>query len=435
MAVGSEIGRLREVLIHEPGAEVELMTPATAQELLYNDIVPVESVRDEHRELQSVLALFAEVTEVSTVLEKIASNTTGIGKLAAALSRDDREMRDRLIRRWHGASPADIRDDCITGVARNAERLADLYVEKRYVTPPLPNLYFTRDSAFIAYDRAYRSVMAGRVRAAEAAIMTHVLSSMGVVVDERLDGLRRASGGTDAAEATSSPVSSSGVRLEGGDVLVLDENTLLIGVGERSSAAAVDHFLAAVAEGREKPITAVVVDLPHQRSTIHLDMVVTAIGRGEFLGYAPFLKGPRGRTVYTIVIPPGYGSSWTIREHQDFVSALDTVHYPCSLVPCGGDIDVVREREQWFSGCNSFAVSPRVILVYRSNSRTLEALDHHGYAVHTGKDVLREPQRVISGDGEPVERATAIAVDGVELARGGGGPRCMTLPVRRDPLP
>ncbi len=410
------------------------MTPATAQELLYNDIVPVESVRNEHRELQAVLALFTEVTEVSTVLEKIASDETGVGRLAAALSRDDRDMRDRLIRRWYGASPGDIRDDCITGVARNAERLSDLYVDKRYVTPPLPNLYFTRDSAFVAFDRAYRSVMAGRVRAAEAAIMALVLSSMGVNVDERLDGFSRASRTAASPEGADSPSSPSAIRLEGGDVLVLNESTLLIGVGERSSAAGVDRFLEAVAEGREEPLTAVVIDLPHQRSTIHLDMVVTAIGEGEFLGYLPFLSGSRGRTVYTITIPPGYGSSWKIRNHQDFVAALDTLNYPCSLVPCGGNIEVVREREQWFSGCNSFAVSPRLILVYRSNSRTLEALDRHGYAVHSGKDVLGDPRKVVTADGAPVEGATAIAIDGIELARGGGGPRCMTLPVRRDPV-
>jgi arginine deiminase len=419
MALMSEIGRLRRVLVHEPGGEVEQMTPSTARELLYNDIVPVESVRREHQELQKVLRIFAEVTDVSTVLEEIARESTGIASLAAALSGPDQLTRERLLERWHGADPQSIVDDCILGVTRRPTRVTDLYRPDSFLTPPLPNLYFTRDSSFVLHNRAYRSVMAGSVREAEAAIMSRVLAALHLEVDERLETGRRVDGT---------------LRIEGGDVLVMDGDTLLVGVGERTSPSGVDALIEAVSAGRETPVTVVVVDLPHERATIHLDMVATVVGPDEILGYTPFLSGPRARRAYTVVAPPGYGATWTIREHHDLLSALDSVGRHCSVIPCGGDHEVTREREQWFSACNSFALAPRNVLVYRNNPRTLDALDQRGYHICEGSHVIDHPREVCDADGTVRPGPRAIAVEGVELARGGGGPRCMTLPIERDPV-
>jgi arginine deiminase len=419
MALMSETGRLRRVLVHEPGAEVEEMTPSTAQELLYNDIVPVESVRREHRELHQVLRVFAEVVEVSAVLEDIAAKPTGTAILSAALSCNDPVSRDRLLERWHTASPRSIRDDCILGVTRDSIRLKDVYAVNRYLTPPLPNLYFTRDSAFVVHDRAYRSAMAGRVREAEAAIMAEVLSALGETVDSELAAGARLDGS---------------VRLEGGDVLILDENTLVIGVGERTSPEGVDALIESLVAGRDTPLTVVAVDLPRSRATIHLDMIATFIGPGELLGYAPLLTGSQARKAFTITAPPGYGTSWTIREHESLPAALADIGRPHTIIPCGGKRTITQEREQWFSACNSVAVGPQTVVVYKNNPRTLEVLNDSGYAVVTGGEVLERPGDFCSVDGQIRSGPTAIAVEGVELARGGGGPRCMTLPIEREPV-
>jgi arginine deiminase len=363
MAVASETGRLRTVLVHGPGREVEQMTPGTAQELLYNEIVPIESVQQEHRELRAVLSLVARTVEVTGALEEIASGPDGIAALAAGLAAGDGEVRERLLQRWHGAEPATIRSDCICGVPRDAVRLTDVYRRDRFLIPPIPNLYFTRDAAFVVHDRGYRAVMAGGVRAGEAAIMAQILATLGVAVDEHLS--RRARGdGT--------------MRVEGGDVLVLDRDTLVIGLGERSSAAGIDALLESIAGERETPLRVVVVELPEERATIHLDMIATVIGPGSLLGYRPLLEGRDARRVFTITVPPGYGGRWEITEHEDLLHGLDAVGRPHRIIPCGGDHEVTREREQWFSACNSVAVGPQHVVVYRNNPATLDALANGG---------------------------------------------------------
>lgn len=396
------------------------MTPATARELLYNEIVPIESVQQEHRELRAVLSLVARTVEVTDVVEEIASRPDGIAALAAGLSAGDREVRERLLERWHGAHPVSIRTDLVCGVPREALRLTDVYRPDRFLIPPIPNLYFTRDAAFVVHARGYRAVMAGAVRAGEAAIVAQVLASLGVAVDEHLS--RRAKGDTS-------------IRVEGGDILVLDGDTLVIGLGERSSSAGVDALLESIAGERETPLRVVVVELPAERATIHLDMIATVVGPGALLGYRPLLVGRDARRVFTITVPPGYGGRWEITEHADLPGGLDAVGRPHRIIACGRDHEVTREREQWFSACNSVALGPQHIVVYRNNPATLDALADDGYSIRTAAEVLAAPELLVDGDAGLVPGPIAIAVDGVELARGGGGPRCMTLPVERDPLP
>lgn len=426
MAIFSEIGRLRQVLVHRPGPEVEEMTPSTAHELLYNEIVPVEAVQREHDELQAVLSLVADTVELEDVLTAVAGTDAGRRRLAAFLGSQDPRRIAAIQARWESAEPHSVVRDCVLGFRYTPRRLQEAVSGDQLVTPPLPNLYFTRDAAFVAFDRAYRSAMASPVRAAETGLAAAVLQELNIPVDETLSTVGAA--GVSAEPRLGNPAA---FKMEGGDVLVLDEHTLLLGLGQRSSAAGIDALLERAAAGSDCPLTALVVQLPDERATIHLDMIVTVVDHGTLLAYEPYLSGSGALPVYRITIEPGV-DDWRIERESGLLSALHSIGREYEVISCGGSDPVVREREQWFSACNSVALRPGVIVVYENNPATLDALSAAGFQVRTGVDVIANPRLLVDGGGEPVAARTAVAVHGVELARGGGGPRCMTMPLNRD---
>jgi arginine deiminase len=444
MAIYSEIGRLRRVMVHRPGPEVEEMTPSTAQQLLYNEIVPVESVQEEHDELREVLSLVAETVELEDVLVEVASTEAGRRELASALSGGSctaggataraadaalTGAQTEVIRRWADTSPEGIVRECIVGFRLPPRRLQNVVSGPSFVTPPVPNLYFTRDAGFVVHERAYRSAMASPVRAAEAALTAVALAHLGVPVDETLAADRFPPDSPVRGDRLADPTA---FKIEGGDVLVLDGDTVILGLGQRSSAAAIDPLLESISRGRAEALTALVVELPLARATIHLDMVVTVIGDSTLLAYEPMVRGPAALPVHVVTIPPG-DRSWSFDRAGSLEVALDRIGRSHAIVPCGGvESAVVREREQWFSGCNSVAVAPGTIVVYRNNTATLDALDTAGFSVVTGEEVCRDPSLLRNEDGTIIATPTAVAVNGVELARGGGGPRCMTMPLDRD---
>ena len=413
------------------------MTPATARELLYNEIVPVAAVQREHDQVRRVLSLVAETLELEDSLRSVAASLEGRNRIAELLAVGNIETLRRLQERWSEASPEAVVRDCVLGFKRVPRRLQDLVAGDRYETPPLPNLYFTRDAGFVVHHRAYRSAMASPVRSAEAALTAAVLESLGFPVDQTLAFADGADTKTSSAAAAKENAGTGRLgdpgafKVEGGDVLVLGDDLVLIGLGERSSAAGIDALLQAMGHNRDKAFTAVVVQLPTERATIHLDMVATVIDHGVLLAYEPLVGGSAVAPVFEVTIPAG-GGEWTIREHGNLMRALGALGRPHDIVACGGKDPVTRQREQWFSACNSVALAPGVIVAYQNNPATLDALSSAGFSVLSGDEVLADPRLLVQDSGELQSGRIAVAVPGVELARGGGGPRCMTLPIERE---
>jgi arginine deiminase len=208
--------------------------------------------------------------------------------------------------------------------------------------------------------------------------------------------------------------------VEGGDVHVLRPDTVLVGMSERSSPGAFDIMVNNLTQHGVTDVLAVII--PTDRAMIHLDMIFTMIDRDHCVVFPPsFVGATRCPVLHFKAGRQG------MREMPNLFAALREVDLPLEPVFCGGHRRTTQEREQWSSGCNFVAVQPGVILGYSRNEYTYAELEREaGYRVLDGLEFLTGESEIRPGD------KAAIVFEGAELVRGGGGSRCMTMPIRRE---
>jgi len=411
--VESEIGKLTGVVLHTPGQEVANMTPETAQRALYSDILNLGVAREEYDQLHGVLNTCTRIFQVEELLTETLLNQRVKGGLVRRICEAEGvpEIAGCLL----DLSNEELARQLIQGVVMRKDNLTRFLSSDRYALPPLHNFFFSRDAAVTVGEKVLISRMANRVRSRESRIMElifdyHPLFNVQTVNPARL-------GGSDPS-----------ITIEGGDVLVASPEILLVGIGARTSSKAVDFLMERLMElGKTQHI--IVQQLPDSpESFIHLDMVFTFLDSNCCMAYEPVIM--QTHRYDTVHIHIEAGEVVSICEEDNLLTALSKLGMELDPVFCGGSTDKwFQEREQWHSGANFFAMAPGQVIGYGRNTHTIESLAKAGFEVVSADDV-------ISGKSDLKNMGRCVVtIRGSELARGGGGCRCMTMPVGRDPLP
>lgn len=386
------------------------MTPETAAEVLYDDILNLDLALAEHRQLTGVLRQVSEVVE----FKRLLTDVLGIDEVREALV-------DELCKLFEcpdvqkgllELAPDALAARLIEGTPMHKDTLEKFLSSSRYAIPPLPNTFFTRDATMAINDRLIIGSMAYRARFAEALLLKAVfkyhpsIESGGFYFDGTIDP-------------------GSEITIEGGDLLVIRENLAVVGYSERTSAAGVDRLMQAIAA--RGPVTDfIVVEIPKTRATIHLDMIFTMVDEDACVVYPPLITGRRRSRAFHVRFENGKGAA--IVEYDSVLEALTSQGLDLRPIPCGGDDDFHQEREQWASGANFFAFAPGQVIGYAHNTRTVEALGAAGFGVVGAEAVITGEHKLAAGE------KVVVLMDGAELSRGGGGCRCMTMPLARKPI-
>ncbi len=406
--VHSETGTLEAVLLHSPGAEVENMTPQNVQRALYSDILNLSIAQEEYSQLYGVLSKVAKIYEVRPLLEKVLGHEEDKAALLRRIcvAEDATEYYDRLME----MEPKELARVLIEGLPAEISTLTAYLKNEYYALYPLYNFYFTRDSAVTIGDSVLVCRMANKVRMRESFIMEAIYRCSGCF-ECRV---------TDANDFQSG---DSPVTMEGGDILIARDDILLVGNGARTSAKGIDFMVDRIRKSRPEGTCHVIVQqLPHSpESFIHLDMVFTLLDRDRCMIFEPLIRKDTAYQTVHITIRDGKVSG--IRTVSGLLTTLKRLGMDLKPIICGGSDEWDQEREQWHSGANSFCIAPGQVITYARNIHTLEELDKDGFNIIAAGDV-------ISGKAA-VEGKCAVTISGSELPRGGGGARCMTMPLSR----
>lgn len=405
ICVKSEIGKLRKVLIHRPGGELEHLTPEYLTTLLFDDIPYLKRAQVEHDSFADTLRgcgvevvylcdLVAQALDtdpyvrrqfVKEFLSNADTRIVGHEKELFKLLMDEPDTRTMVLRTMEG-----IMDDGFD--FRKTNPLLNLTRTKAgFILDPIPNLYFTRDPMASVGCGASLNHMFSVTRNRETIYMKYVFEHHPDFQDK-----------VKKYYDPSVPYS-----IEGGDIHNLSADTLAIGLSERTTAQAIEVLARNIFADEESTIRNILaIDIPNMRAFMHLDTVLTQADKDVFIVHPGILHNIKVYRVFP-------GAKGTIKA-ESLKGTLESIFCrflgldEIRFIKCGGNNMIAAEREQWNDGSNALCVEPGTVIVYDRNTIT--------------NDILRD------------NGLKTLEIASSELSRGRGGPRCMSMPLVRDAL-
>lgn len=409
--VTSDIEILKKVIVHRPDEGIEWVTPFNKAELLYDDIVFLPKMQEEHSLLTGVLSFFAgkeNVFEFTDLLTDILS---------------DSSLRNQLLNEvFKLENPLEATRVVLLQLPAEelAKALISGYKEKTTVLlNPVPNLIFTRDIGAVVNNYVITCQAEKMPRKRENILTWFITHHHPVFVNggyQYLDLCQEA----DHLAAT---LSNRAETIEGGDIIHLSQSHLLIGCSERTNMVALWRIRELLREHKvvEK---FTIVDIPKEEYCMHIDTIFSKVNHYDYVLYDHVLQDPTQISIESFDLQGN--TSQRFDTIKDLILAEDP---KARFVSCGNGEYPFDQREQWSSACNFVAVKPGVTITYRRNTKTIEGFEQLGYTVIPAEQFLQ--QAAAGNIDKAAIQNTIITIPAGELSRGSGGPHCLTFPIER----